>query len=86
MIKRVEIQYRGIFQKNLARKLGGDVVLQAVEFLLGRHCPPCFVTQERSYLAEFLVNFQPLGSGFIALDQHDDTRTGRYVRIKPSKR
>jgi pyruvate ferredoxin oxidoreductase delta subunit len=29
MIKRVEIQYRGIFQKNLARKLGGDIVLIA---------------------------------------------------------
>lgn len=29
MIKRVEIQYRGIFQKNLARKIGGDIVMIA---------------------------------------------------------
>lgn len=29
MIKRVEIQYRGIFQKNLAKKIGGDLVLIA---------------------------------------------------------
>lgn len=29
MIKRVEIQYRGIFQKNLAKKVGGDLVLIA---------------------------------------------------------
>ncbi len=29
MIKRVEINYRGIFQKTLARRLGGDIVLIA---------------------------------------------------------
>ena len=29
MIKRVEIDYRGVFQKTLARKLGGDIVLIA---------------------------------------------------------
>lgn len=29
MIKRIEINYRGIFQKNLAKKLGGDIVLIA---------------------------------------------------------
>ena len=29
MIKRVEINYRGIFQKNLAKKIGGDIVLIA---------------------------------------------------------
>lgn len=29
MIKRVEINYRGIFQKNLAKRIGGDIVLIA---------------------------------------------------------
>ncbi len=29
MIKRVEINYRGIFQKNLAKKIGGDIILIA---------------------------------------------------------
>jgi pyruvate ferredoxin oxidoreductase delta subunit len=29
VIKRVEINYRGIFQKNLAKKIGGDIVLIA---------------------------------------------------------
>ncbi len=29
MIKRVEINYRGIFQKNLAKKIGGDIVIIA---------------------------------------------------------
>ena len=29
MIKRVEVQYRGIFQKNLAKKIGGDIVMIA---------------------------------------------------------
>ena len=29
MIKRVEIQYRGIFQKNLGKKIGSDIVIVA---------------------------------------------------------
>lgn len=29
IIKRVEVQYRGIFQKNLAKRIGGDIVLIA---------------------------------------------------------
>src|SRR6266581_1185659 len=29
MIKRVEINYRGIFQKNLAKRIGGDIVIIA---------------------------------------------------------
>jgi pyruvate ferredoxin oxidoreductase delta subunit len=29
MIKRVEVQYRGIFQKNLAKKIGSDIVMIA---------------------------------------------------------
>jgi pyruvate ferredoxin oxidoreductase delta subunit len=42
MIKRVEINYRGIFQKNLAKRIGGDIVLIAarmgkVAFSNGRY-------------------------------------------------
>src|SRR5439155_26097629 len=29
LIKRVEINYRGIFQKNLAKRIGGDIVIIA---------------------------------------------------------
>ena len=29
MIKRVEVNYRGIFQKNLAKRIGGDIVMIA---------------------------------------------------------
>src|ERR671933_2447031 len=29
MIKRIEINYRGIFQKNLAKRIGGDIVIIA---------------------------------------------------------
>src|SRR5919197_5968688 len=29
MIKRVEVNYRGIFQKNLAKRIGGDIVVIA---------------------------------------------------------
>src|SRR5439155_16724292 len=46
MIKRVEINYRGIFQKNLAKRIGGDIVLIAsrmgrIGFSNGRYsdCP-----------------------------------------------
>ena len=43
MIKRVEINYRGIFQKNLAKRIGGDIVIIAsrmgkVGFSNGRYC------------------------------------------------
>src|SRR6266567_8370888 len=31
MIKRVEINYRGIFQKNLAKKIGSDIVIIATK-------------------------------------------------------
>jgi len=42
MIKRVEINYRGIFQKNLAKRIGGDIVIIAsrmgkVAFSNGRY-------------------------------------------------
>ena len=29
MIKRVEVNYRGIFQKNLGKKIGSDIVMIA---------------------------------------------------------
>ena len=29
MIKRIEINYRGIFQKNLAKRIGSDIVIIA---------------------------------------------------------
>ena len=29
MIKRVEVNYRGIFQKNLGKKIGSDIVMSA---------------------------------------------------------
>ena len=42
MIKRVEVQYRGIFQKNLGKYIGGDIVMIAsrmgrVAFSNGRY-------------------------------------------------
>ena len=45
MIKRVEVNYRGIFQKNLGKKIGSDIVMIASR--MGRRLSPTGATATR---------------------------------------